>query len=226
MFGIVLRDVEQVGVQRWPEGRDQEGGAHEPAHPRDHRAGGHHGAGGRGCPWSRGWCRWAAPGRSCPWPSADPPDQAYGDRAEQQRDPGAEDHPDHAGSPGPTGSAARPTEPSGVPSSSVTTQLRRCARRAGRSPPRSRTDVLLLGRDVDRLRRVDGHRLRRLSDCDLHRDRVVEPVGERGREPAAAAGQGHRARRLDRDRAEPAGDPRAGSGRRRRGRSSGRPGCA
>ena len=96
-------DVEQVGVQLLAEGGDQEGGAHEAAQPGDDRAGRHHGAGredARGLAAGVGAARSV---RSGPGPSSGdrglscrrPPDQAYGDRAEQQRHAGADDHPDH-----------------------------------------------------------------------------------------------------------------------------------
>ena len=80
---------------------------------------------------------------------------------------------------------------------------------AVRPGPRSLGGPSIVSRSSARAPMADGHRL-------------VELVGDRGREPAARAGEGDRAGRLDVHRPEPALDPRPGPRRRTRGSRSGR----
>ena len=72
--------------------------AHEAAQPGDHGAGGHHRAGGEDllrCSVRSSGSRSVGSLAATRGGRADPAEQSHRDRAEQQRDPGAEDQPDH-----------------------------------------------------------------------------------------------------------------------------------
>ena len=151
--------------------------------------------------------------------------EAYGDRAEQQRDADAEDHPDHlADLDRPDRQVVRRTERGALLVGDEQLDV------VHAEPVRGRLEEdggAALGREVDRLGRVDRERLRR-SAMSLTvtgwSSRLVTVAANR----AAGAGQGDRPRRLDLDRAEPAaiqararrrpGGVRVGGGRRRTGR--------
>ena len=115
MFGIVLAMLNRSACSAGAERGDQQRRAHEPAQPRDHRAGGHHRAGGEDRRRSRGLavrCR----DRLGHVPRASPsgPGGRGGRRSRRTAAPrrcrGSARSP---GSPGPSGSAARRTSRAG-----------------------------------------------------------------------------------------------------------------
>ena len=145
------------------------------------------------------WCSC----RACP---PYPAHQAYDDRSEQQRDPGAEDQPDHLAH---LGRAHRQlgggTERSSVLGGHdepdvVDPELGRGRLQEERAPA--------TGGDLEDLGVADRERRVR-PGLDAHAHGVVEVVGDGGGEPARGAGEGDGRRGVDADRGQLAVDATA-----------------
>ena len=234
MLGMVLADVEQVGVQAAAQGRDQQRGADEAAHPRDDGAGGHHRAGAedaasRGARCARRVTVGRPPGRGRP--SGDEASRCSRARRRIRRTSRTAIAPNSRATPVPRitqitsltwaeriGSVS--SEPSGVP-----VLVGRRAARTLCTPSRSvvassRTEVRPLWAGSS-TRLGPGDLQRGVGDgLDPHRHRVVELVGHGGGEVAGGAGQRDRRGALDGRPRQLLGD-HGWSGRRRPGRRRG-----
>ena len=210
-------DVEDVGVQAVAEGRHEQAGADEAAHPRQDGPGRHHGAVGEDAlplvvgplVVEGGHADFAAArirrkrrmmivpkSRATPVPRIN--QMTLLTRLER------------------IGSES--DDPSGVPSESVEQQRHVAdSDRPGRRVEQDRRPGLRADLDVGVRRRDPEQRIRPRVQTDRHG--LVERVGHGGREPAAAAGEDDRLRGRHADRAQPLLDPPP---RARRGGTAGR----